>query len=220
MPDERLERLLSLNEKHRASRFRFDKDRRQFIASHALLRWILSLYAGIEPEELEFTHNAFGKPKLNSRSSGNELNFNYSHSHDVAVFAFAKGKQVGIDVELIQPEVLHEAIPEHFFSSFESGTLRSVPIPQQSFDLFKCWTRKEAYVKARGAGLQIPLDSFAVSGERVQFGRQESEWALQSFTPADNYVGALATEGECSSTIFIQSAEKLLAKEGVPCCTS
>jgi 4'-phosphopantetheinyl transferase len=219
--------FLTLNpyESHRASQFRFDRDRNQFIACRGLLRNILSLYLHQEPSQLCLGSNAFGKPELRSPaiSENQNLRFNYSHSDGMAVFAFARGRELGVDVELIRPEVARDLIPERFFCKTEVGALRTLPLQVQSYEFFRFWTRKEAYIKARGEGLGISLDSFDVCSDRVSTDDKESDWFLQSFVPASGYLAALATQGQGWRTTFIQSPERALIEreqEGVPCCTN
>jgi 4'-phosphopantetheinyl transferase len=219
----RLQEVLNDHECHRASRFRFEKDRIQFIACRGLLRHILALYVATDPGQLHLSSNAFGKPQLGTGCEGDEdLRFNYSHSDGYAVFAFAKGREVGVDVELIEPQIAKESIPEHFFTKSEVVALRALPLELQGDAFFKCWTRKEAYIKARGEGFRIPLNSFEVTSDRVGSDRDNSDWFLQSFVPAAGYIAALVTKGQRCSTRFIQSPERPFSpqQEGVPCCTS
>lgn len=206
---EYLLQTLDSHELHRARQFRFAKDRNQFILAHGLLRHILSLYIQKTPILIQLCYNACGKPEIR-HDSGTEIQdvrFNYSHSDGLAVYGFARNRQVGIDVERIQARVPDESIPEHFFCRSEIAALRSLPARQRAKAFFQCWTRKEAYVKARGKGFQISLDSFEVfhdSGGPVVITDDEcTKWWLQSFLPAPGYAAALAAEGEYSRMTFI-----------------
>src|SRR5262249_19719661 len=159
-----LQATLAADERDRASRFRFLKNQRQFVAARGLLRHILSLYIHRAPASLQFCCSACGKPELRSESSGamQDMCFNYSHSHSFAVFAFARNRKVGIDVEFIQPHFAEELIADRFFSRNEACALRAVPARLRAKAFLNCWTRKEAYIKARGDGFRTSLDCIEV----------------------------------------------------------
>lgn len=154
--------MLSQDEKERAGRYHFQKDRDQFIVARGSLRIILGLYLSRRPELLRFRYSRFGKPDL-AEPEFSELCFNLSHSHGLALLAVTRRREVGIDVERVRPQVVDEGIAERFFSPREVATLRALPVEQQPDAFFNCWTRKEAYIKARGEGLSLPLDMFDVS---------------------------------------------------------
>src|SRR5258707_854637 len=126
---ERLQQELNDRERHRASQFHFEKDRKQFISCRGLMRHILSLYARQDPTQLQLCCNAFGKPELRVEcvTENEKLRFNYSHTPGLAVFAFGRGKEVGVDVEFIQPQFADGSIPEHFFHRNEVSALRALP---------------------------------------------------------------------------------------------
>jgi 4'-phosphopantetheinyl transferase len=137
--------------------------------------------------------------------------FNVSHSDELALFAVASDREVGIDVERVRPVTDPEQIADHFFSAPERTALRAVPPDRRLEAFFDCWTRKEAYVKARGDGLAHPLDQFAVSlgpGEPARFlpvagypTPEPSAWSLQALAPGNGYVAALAAEGHGWRTV-------------------
>jgi 4'-phosphopantetheinyl transferase len=131
------------------------------------------------------------------------LRFNSSHSGKLALFAVARDREVGIDVEWIRPEIAKESVPERFFCPNEVSELRALPARLQAAAFFQCWTRKEAYVKARGEGFRMSLNSFEVSSDSVVTDDKNSNWSLQSFVPADGYVAALAAEGQDCRARFI-----------------
>ena len=191
---------LSRDERTRASRFVFARDRDRFIAGRGILRSILSQYTGRPEAALEFLYEPAGKPRLDLLDSDPPIRFNVSHSQHVAVYAVSERRELGIDVEAIRPDVIGEDIAERFFSSKELAELRSLPPEQQQEGFFLCWTRKEAYVKALGAGLGISLDSFDVAltpgmpEELVS--ADSSRWMLRSFQPAEGYAGAIVAEGK------------------------
>jgi 4'-phosphopantetheinyl transferase len=188
------ETTLSPDEKARADRFHFPRDRNAFVATRGILRELLSRYAGRAPAELVFDYGDRGKPSLRGGPS-QAIQFNVSCSHGLALLAFAMSRSVGVDVELIRPSFAGVEIAERYFAPQEIEELRALPPSLLAEGFFHCWARKEAYVKARGEGLQIPLRSFRVSLTPGQPERLESEdsarWSLHSITPDPKYVGAL-----------------------------
>lgn len=199
-----LQRTLSADERARAERFYFCKDRERFIVARGLLRVILGCYLDMEPGQLRFCYRPHGKPTLAKGSGMGELRFNLSHSHGFALYAIARGREVGVDLERLRPHLEDEQIAERFFSPREIAALRALPPNMRLEAFFNCWTRKEAFIKARGEGLTLPLDQFDVSlapGEPAAFlsingDRQEaSRWLLQGLAPGPSYVAALAVEG-------------------------
>jgi len=191
---------LAPDEKGRAQRFVFQPDRNSYIAARGVLRELLGRYLNRAPAEIEFDYGPQGKPALRSGPSQTGVQFNISHSHGMALFAFTVGRQVGVDVELVRPDFAGEKIAERFFSSLEVMELRSLPETARDEGFFLCWTRKEAYIKARGEGLQIPLKSFHVSltpGEPARLQADDSSrWSLRSLRPGGRYVGAVVVEGQ------------------------
>jgi 4'-phosphopantetheinyl transferase len=202
-----LESTLSLEEKARADRFHFAKDRNRFVVARGLLRELLGAYLQHPPEDLEFSYGQHGKPALSGAHRSSGLCFNLSHSAGLAVYAIARERNLGIDVEHIRPDSAGDDIAERYFSAREVSELRSLPPHERVDGFFRCWTRKEAYLKATGMGLQIPLDSFAVSlalGQPAEFlSGVDSRWHLAAFNPAESYVAAVAYDGApCSIKYF------------------
>jgi 4'-phosphopantetheinyl transferase len=195
---------LAADEQERAARFHFERDREHFIVARGVLRAILGSYLNRAPESLSFCYSSYGKPALAGASDGNAIRFNVSHSHGAALYAVTRGREVGIDLERIRSDIAITEIAERFFSRREVATLRTLPAEVQRQAFFHCWTRKEAYIKARGEGLSLPLDQFDVSlasGEPdALLGSQRdpseaSSWLLQELAYAPGYVAALAAEG-------------------------
>jgi 4'-phosphopantetheinyl transferase len=185
---------LAPEEHERAARFHFPIHRRHFIACRGMLREILAGYLEMVPAAVRFSYNAYGKPAV--LDSG--LRFNLSHSGGWALFAVTEGREVGIDIERIEARVAQEQIPERFFSSCEVAQLRALPLEQQTDAFFRCWTRKEAYIKARGLGLSLPLDSFDVSlapGEPAALLRGAGNYSLQELPAPEGFAAAVAAEG-------------------------
>lgn len=151
--------LLSTDEKQRAQRFHFDKHRYRFIAAHGQLRLILGEYLNCSAQALKFIENAFGKPFLDHKP----LFFNLSHSHELALLAVNARFDLGVDIEWKGREIDYLQIGQRFFSENEYKELASLPDHLQHEGFFNCWTRKEAYIKAVGEGMRIPLGQFEVS---------------------------------------------------------
>jgi 4'-phosphopantetheinyl transferase len=202
-PSAELARLLSDAERQRAGRFAFDRDRRRFAVARAQLRQLLAARLGVQPESVELTYSAYGKPALAERFADSKLYFNVSHSEDVAVYAFSWGREIGIDVEAVR--VIRDAddIAARFFSRDENEAYRALDTRDKPLGFFNCWTRKEAFIKAIGDGLYHPLDRFDVSlapGEPARILRVESTsgdecgWRMESFSPAPGFVGAVVIE--------------------------
>jgi 4'-phosphopantetheinyl transferase len=203
----RLESRLSQEEKARADRFHFVNDRNRFVAARGLLRELLGKYLHQAPAGLEFSYGEHGKPSLSGGNASSGLCFNLSHSAGLVVYAIAKERSLGIDVEHIRPESAGEDIAKRYFSAREVSDLQTLPPEARVDGFFHCWTRKEAYLKATGMGLQIPLDSFAVSlvpEKPAQFlGGVEPRWHLAAYHPAEGYVAAVVYDGvPCSLKYF------------------
>ena len=141
-----LESLLSTNERERAGRFHFERDRRRFVAGRGVLRAIIGAYLGVRPEQVMFGYGQRGKPALAMPLAQGELRFNVSHSHDLALFAFACGQEVGVDLERMRPIVDAEQIAQRFFSVSERSILQSLPVERREVAFFICWTRLVAYI--------------------------------------------------------------------------
>jgi len=202
---EQIEAWLSEEEHQRASRFRFQAHQIQFIAAHGCLREILARYLNINPKELQFIASSQGKPSLADDFRSTGLTFNLSHSNEWGLVAVAYQRAVGIDIEFIRDGLADEQITRRFFSEHEVADLLSLPIELRRLAFFNCWTRKEAYIKARGEGLSMPLNAFDVAilpGEPVEIIRtrpdpaQALQWKLYALQPDDGYVAALSVEGQ------------------------
>lgn len=202
LPSESLERFQSTlcsDEVSRASRFLFEKDRRRYIAGRGILREILGKYLEVPASHINIDYGRYRKPFLGAEHRDSEIRFNVSHSNDLAVFAVTRGREVGIDVESIQPSFAGKEVAERFFSSCEIAEWRSLAPENKAEGFFLCWTRKEAYVKARGDGLHLPLQEFDVTLTPGQPATLKSidqqRWRLLSFEPKPDYSGAAVVEG-------------------------
>ncbi|MFN3523108.1 MAG: 4'-phosphopantetheinyl transferase family protein [Phenylobacterium sp.] len=195
---DRVEAHLDEEERSRAARFVHERHQRRFAVGRGRLREILAGYLGAEPAALTFTYGDNGKPEL---FNAGDLRFNLSHTEGLAALGIARGVEIGVDVEGLRP--VEKDMPDHYFSAPERTALAHLPEDQWLAGFHRCWTRKEAMVKALGDGLSIPLDSFAVSlapGEPARLLWRQgddgapSRWALAHFDPAPDAVGAVAVE--------------------------
>jgi 4'-phosphopantetheinyl transferase len=211
--------ILSEDEKRRAERFHFRHDRTHYVVARGMLRALLGFYLHKESEQLRFSYTPFGKPFLSSAEGERDLRFNVSHSRGLALYAFVDGCDVGVDVEYIRADFATEEIADRFFSRREVEVLRSLDRQVRAEAFFNCWTRKEAYIKARGEGLSHPLHQFAVSmipGEPAALleadgGVEEvSRWSLHELKPKDGYAAAIATEKSCRGMKLFEYVEGCL----------
>ncbi len=202
--EQRWKDILSGNERERAARFHFSRDREHFTATRALLRMILAGYIDSDPIELMFCYSQKGKPSLTPSSTGSQVEFNVSHSGTMALLVFARARALGVDVEQLRDNFDHDAIARRFFSEEEQRQLGALP-PSERYDgFFRCWTRKEAYIKAQGIGLSLPLHQFDVSLKPQEENAllctrpdpsEAARWSLQEVPAAGGYVAALCVRG-------------------------
>jgi 4'-phosphopantetheinyl transferase len=193
-----LEPLLADDELTRADAFHFARDRRRYVAGRGILRTLLGSALDVAPEAVTLRYGEHGKPLLD----GGQLWFNLAHSGDTALLAVSHDFEVGVDVELAQPPADRDAIAERFFSPAEVSDLRALAPSQRDAAFLRCWTRKEAFVKARGDGLTLALDAFDVSlapGEPCELRRtawsdaEPASWQLVDLSdPAGGFVAAVA----------------------------
>ena len=155
--------ILSDDERHRASRFRFEIDRTRFMQRRAALRVILGGYLDASPKDITYAENAFGRPELAGDRAGVGLSFNTSHSDALALIAISRSRLLGVDVERLRPLVEAENIAATYFAADEAAAFAALDPSDRIEGFYNAWTRKEAVVKALGGGLSIPLDAFEVS---------------------------------------------------------
>jgi 4'-phosphopantetheinyl transferase len=200
----RLATLLAADERHRAERFHFARDRQRFIVAHGLLRVLLGSYLGYPPDRLEFVSGPHGKPALAGATGASSLRFNLSHAHGRVLYAVTDRRKIGVDIEELRELPDAEQIAERFFSAREREAWHAVPAHEKNAAFLACWARKEAYLKAIGTGLAMPLDGFEVSLApdeparlvEVRGDPQEApRWSLRDLPPICGYVAALAVEG-------------------------
>lgn len=195
--------VLDEAEKARAERFHFARDRVRFVAARGTLRVILGRYLDRDPARIALVYGVQGKPVLDPSAGDARASFNVSHSADLALVAVCLGRQIGVDLERIRPDIAAEDIARRFFSPRENAALSALPPEHRVAAFFNCWTRKEAFVKALGEGLALPLDHFDVSlspGEPAALLRtapdpsEAQRWYLAALDAGPDYAAALAVE--------------------------
>lgn len=208
--------LLSPEELERFERFKPVEVKRRFALARGGMRSILGRYLECAPDGLEFRYGEQGKPDLVHCQNPGGLRFNLSHSHELAVLAVSVRREVGVDVERLRDNVEFSRLAARHFSPEEAGTLESLQGEDLMRRFFQIWTAKEAYIKAIGKGLRIPLDQFAVAVDD-ESGREPSllhtrhapeekdRWSFQKLDCGDDYMGTLATEGPSGDLRFLQA---------------
>jgi len=156
---DRLARVLTPAEHERAGRLRFRRSRDRYVAGRGQLRRVLASLTGARPEALELATNPFGKPQL----PGSGLFFNLAHCQGRALLAVTTAGRIGVDLEQLRALPDRDLIAERFFAASEVAAVRRVTPQGRDAAFLRCWTRKEAYVKAVGDGLSQSLQDFAVS---------------------------------------------------------
>ncbi len=198
LPDYRAR--LTDDERDRADRFHFAQDRARFTLGRAVLRQLLTRYLGHGNFSLAANHH--GKPYL--REPDQALEFNVAHSGDLVLLGFTRGRAIGVDVERMRPDFATTEIANRFFAPDEASIVAALPEPERVRGFFNCWTRKEAYIKARGLGLSLPLHSFSVAfaaGEAPALLRVDGDtgasqrWTIVDLPTCDGYAAATVFEG-------------------------
>jgi 4'-phosphopantetheinyl transferase len=196
--------LLTADERARAERFFFDVHRRRFTVARGALRRVLGRYLDARPEALRFDYGPQGKPSLR-RPAGTKLRFNVSHSGALALIAVTAERDLGVDLERVDPKRAAVSIAERFFAPEEVAVFRSLPPEHREEAFFNCWTRKEAYMKATGRGLTLGLDRFVVTlrpgAEAALLSTawhppDAARWTMRALDPGPGYAAALAVEGD------------------------
>jgi len=202
-----LREVLDADERERAARFHFERDRERYAVARGVLRLLLGAYLGTS--EFALTTNKFGKPFL--QPPHDTLHFNVSHSRDLALFGFTRVSEIGVDVESIRPDFATQEIANRFFAPDEAATLAQLGEGERSGAFFNCWTRKEAYIKARGIGLSLGLSTFAVTlkpGEAAALIRVDNDadaptrWTMLNLDAGADYRAAATWEGGGNVSCF------------------
>jgi 4'-phosphopantetheinyl transferase len=189
--------FLSTDERRRAERFRFERDRERFVAGRVQLRLLLGRYLGQPADAVQFAYGPRGKPSLRGPAGG--IEFNLAHSGEAGLVAVGRECDIGVDIESTVRDVAVKEVAERFFSPEELTALEELTGENRRAGFFRCWTRKEAFLKATGVGLAFGLDRFSVSlGAEAKVSQimgdrgGASRWSLSHLEPAPDYVGAVA----------------------------
>jgi 4'-phosphopantetheinyl transferase len=201
----RWQQVLSSDELTRAAKFHFSRDRQRFVAARAWLRTILAGYLRTDPRSVSFAYSKKEKPSLGPSFENCDVTFNVSHSGGIALLAFARGREIGVDVEQLNRNSDFEGISRRFFSTREQSQLAALPAEAKVEGFFRCWTRKEAYIKATGDGLSLPLDQFDVSIEPGESNAllatrpddlEVGRWLLREVPSGPGHIAALCVRGQ------------------------
>ncbi len=200
--------LLSSDEIDRSRKFKFEKDQETYVITRAVLRILLGKYLKQAPEEINFDYTKYKKPFL---TPTNNLKFNVSHSGNMAAFAFYSNREIGVDIEKIKDDFDVLELAQNFFSKKEIEVLEKLPKSELARAFYRCWTRKESFIKAEGSGLSFPLDKFTVSIEsdtsaeivETNFSSEAyKQWSLFSFIPQENYLAAVAVKDQVNAISY------------------
>lgn len=186
--------LLDTDERQRWERFVFDADRRLYAHAHALLRRTLSRYRGQAPRSWRFAAGPWGRPEI-AGDDGDGLRFNLTHCRGLAVVAVTRGRTVGVDAEAIDRPLDWDGVAGYAFGPAERQELDSVPESRRPALFFTLWTLKEAYVKARGLGLSLPLGDFRVQADPpgiIPAADDPDRWLAACFQPGPGHRVSLA----------------------------
>lgn len=215
--------LLSDAERQRCAAFYFEKHRTEYALSHAILRLVLSEYAPVKPQEWRFVTGEWGKPEIDGPALDPPLWFNLSHTGGFVACVAGRVRELGVDVENLSRMTSCDEIAKHSFAAAEFEYLRNLPPALQHEAFFRIWTLKEAYIKAVGKGLSIPLDSFhfhfstenplrvtlEVTGES-----NPGAWSFFEFQPGPDYRISIGVQntGHCAFDVQCHDASSLLTK--------
>ncbi len=211
-PPEQVDRcrlMLSVDERQRAAAFVFERDRARFINARAVLRVLLGRYLEVPPGQLAFQYGRHGKPALGGPSLP-AVQFSVSHSADVALYAVARGRHLGVDIEMNGRDADYQDLASRLFAADEVAALDALHGRERRETFFRCWTRKEAYLKGRGTGLHDALDGFSVAPlhqvwpapAAVLHDSDGVRWAVHDVPTEGTYAAALAIEGSATAILL------------------
>ena len=210
-----VEASLSEQEQIRAAKFRYKEDQSRYVLGRGMLRHILASYVAARPADIVFSANEFGKPFLDQRFASSGIYFNVSHSKNLVVIGVAFERQIGVDVEFVRPLSDLDSVARRCFTDFERELLAG-ELDLKTSSFFRCWTRKEAFVKAIGKGLSVPLNSFTASLPRgLTSGRLPSNpeqspikrWWITDLDVPPEYRCALVNEGDMPTIVYREGNE-------------
>ena len=206
----RLREWLNPGERAQEPRFHFADDRKRYLLTRALVRATLSRYAQVAPADWRFGANAYGRPHIEAAQgqAGAELRFNLSHTRGLIALAVTREREIGVDVEHVRHREVSLDIADHFLAADEVAALAQVPVAQQQDRFFEHWTFKEAYIKARGMGLSLPLERFSFEyphcgavrlSVRPELDDDAARWSLWQYRPQPEYLLALCAQRDTSA---------------------
>ncbi len=217
--------LLNNEERLQQKRFHFERDRHQYLITRALVRSVLSLYVNTtSPEKWKFKKNAYGKPFISSSSLAVPLCFNLSHTNNFVVMAVTLDQEIGVDIEYLPRLGKMLEIANHFFSPIEIEQLHALPAEKQTNRFFDLWTLKEAYIKACGMGLSIPLDHFSFTfsqqGEiEIDFEPERNDqpryWQFWQIRPSEIHKISVAVKDYMTHGSYSISMRKIIPLEKI-----
>ncbi len=210
MPD--YVKLLSVDELARANRFKFERHRQRFVVARAKLRQLLGCYLSCEPKQVSFAYSDKGKPYIKSPITKADIRFNLSHSQNTVLYGFVRGRDIGVDIEKNRTDMSYLEIAQRYFSKSEYELLRRLSEPEGAQAFFRCWARKEAFIKAVGEGLSFPLAQIDVGVEPhkglfVPHVLHEdfagAPWRVCDLAIADSFAASLAVYGEVPQLLYL-----------------
>jgi len=193
--------ILSSDETARAAKFKFERDRRRYVVAHTALREILARCLETGAADVEFVAGGNGKPSLAGAFRDSGVHFNLSHSHERALIAVAQSRELGVDIEFVKVDFPFDDVADRFFTAKEVAALRALPVHLQRQAFYKCWTSKEAFLKAKGTGLSGKLDEVEIILEGngpIRIHAAVPDWSLEELNPGDGYAGALVSAGKAA----------------------
>lgn len=200
--------LLQTAERVRVAKFHYARDRKAYICCRGILRSLLGEYLKSSPYDIEFHYTEYGKPHL---VQVDDFHFNLSHTQDYALIAFCRDGPIGVDAEPINDDIDTETLVHRFFSPVEISSISTMPPAERPDAFFRLWTRKEALIKAHGAGLSLPLAQFGITVKKDEEVRvlhtdwaeeEAQEWSIASFTVARSTLGAIALKSAFEAINF------------------
>jgi 4'-phosphopantetheinyl transferase len=200
--------ILSDEERGRADRFYFEPVRQRFVACRVVLRHCLARCLNRDPVEIVFEYGPHGKPQLSAAQNRDRLSFNVAHSADVALIAIGWNCELGADVEAISSPASWRSIAQRFFAPSEWTQLQELPEALQPAGFYRAWTGKEAYMKATGRGMSLPLGRFAVCVdprlpprliEVCDDASETARWHVRAPNPTGGYAAAVMWDGPATA---------------------
>jgi len=189
--------LLSLQEKEKIHNIYLKENKKKYIITHGVLRYILSLYVDINPSEINFFYNIHSKPYLDIEQNKNSINFNLSHSDNIVIYAIVKNDELGVDIEKIRSNINIDKLAKRYFSQKELTLFENISENKKVKTFFSIWTKKESYLKAKSLGISSPLCEIDVSSNLIKNNNDENDlWKFESLKINSKYVATLAIQNK------------------------